>query len=175
MTQIDWDKVRCPFCNRGFLHDIASTIECQGCCRQADEGVWQELIRTRKELEQSEICCTEWEKQALDYKAENIALSGELERTRKALEFAWDALIYDGTPASKKALDKIKALTALEQKEVKMITDKDRVIKVSFYYQPTDDIFDADDMRNALYNFLDSFKMYDLQVKDTTIAQEQKD
>lgn len=56
-----------------------------------------------------------------------------------------------------------------------MITDKDRVIKVSFYYQPTDDIFDADDMRNALYNFLDSFKMYDLQVKNTTIALEQKE
>lgn len=56
-----------------------------------------------------------------------------------------------------------------------MITDKDRVIKVSFYYQPTDDIFDADDMRNALYNFLDSFKMYDLQVKDTTIELEQKE
>lgn len=56
-----------------------------------------------------------------------------------------------------------------------MITDKDRVIKVSFYYQPTDDIFDADDMRNALYNFLDSFKMYDLRVKDTTIEDETKD
>lgn len=56
-----------------------------------------------------------------------------------------------------------------------MITSKDRVIKVSFYYQPTDDIFDADDMRNALYNFLDSFKLYDLQVKDTTIEHEQKD
>lgn len=55
-----------------------------------------------------------------------------------------------------------------------MITDKDRVIKVSFYYQPTDDIFDADDMRNALYDFLDSFKIYNLQVKDTTIEQEQK-
>lgn len=52
----------------------------------------QELIRTRKELEQSETCCTEWEKQALDYKAENIALSGELERTRKTLEIAVDAL-----------------------------------------------------------------------------------
>lgn len=56
-----------------------------------------------------------------------------------------------------------------------MITDKDRVIKVSFYYQPTDDIFDADDMRNALYDFLDSFKIYGLQVKDTTIEHEQKD
>lgn len=56
-----------------------------------------------------------------------------------------------------------------------MITDKDRVIKVSFYYQPTDDIFDADDMHDALYNFLDSFKIYDLQVKDTTIEHETKD
>lgn len=55
-----------------------------------------------------------------------------------------------------------------------MITDKDRVIKVSFYYQPTDDIFDADDMRNALYDFLDCFKIYDLQVKDTTMEREQK-
>ena len=51
-----------------------------------------ELDHTRKELEQSEICCTEWEKQALDYKAENIALSGDLELTRKALEIAVDAL-----------------------------------------------------------------------------------
>ena len=55
-----------------------------------------------------------------------------------------------------------------------MITDKDRVIKVSFYYQPTDDIFDADDMRNALYDFFDSFKIYNLQVKDTTIEQKDK-
>lgn len=43
-----------------------------------------EFESTRKALEQSEICCTEWEKQALDYKAENIALSGDLERTRRA-------------------------------------------------------------------------------------------
>lgn len=53
-------------------------------CKRAE----QELICTRKALEQSEICCTEWEKEALDYKAENIALSGELERTRKALDVA---------------------------------------------------------------------------------------
>lgn len=52
----------------------------------------QELILKRKALEQSEICCTEWEKQALDYKAENIALSGELERTRKALEITKNAI-----------------------------------------------------------------------------------
>lgn len=33
-------------------------------------------------------CCSDWEKHVLDYKAENIALSGELERTRKALDVA---------------------------------------------------------------------------------------
>lgn len=41
-----------------------------------------------KDLEQSKIRCSAWEKQALDYKAENIALSGKLERTRKALDDA---------------------------------------------------------------------------------------
>jgi len=43
----------------------------------------------------------------------------ELIRTRKALEIAWDALIYDGTSASKNALDKIKTITTLEQKDIK--------------------------------------------------------
>jgi len=53
-----------------------------------------------------------------------------------------------------------------------MITNKDRVIKVSFYYDPTDDIFDADDMRNALYDFFDSNRLYFLETKDTTIEKE---
>lgn len=53
-----------------------------------------------------------------------------------------------------------------------MITSKDRVIKVSFYYDPTDDIFDADDMRNALYDFFDSNRLYFLETKDTTIEKE---
>lgn len=56
-----------------------------------------------------------------------------------------------------------------------MITSKDRVIKVSFYYAPTDDIFDADDMRNALYDFLDSNRLYFLETKNTTLEHEQKD
>ena len=37
-------------------------------------------------------CCSDWEKHALDYKAKNIALSGELERTRKALDKAKNGL-----------------------------------------------------------------------------------
>ena len=44
-------------------------------CHDALVGRTKELDSTQKALEQSEICCTEWEKQALDYKAENIALS----------------------------------------------------------------------------------------------------
>lgn len=88
----------------------------------------QEIIRTRKALEQSEICCTEWEKQALDYKAENIALSGELERTRKALDVAKDALkLFCGEDVSYYSQSKIDArdvrtaleqITALEQKKM---------------------------------------------------------
>lgn len=86
-----------------------------------------ELEKTRKTLEQSEICCTEWEKQALDYKAENIALSGDLERTRKALEMAVDALkwIHEtynlGMGYEAAIMEKcefaIEQITALEQKE----------------------------------------------------------
>lgn len=95
----------------------------------------KELYRIRKALEQSEICCTEWEKEALDYKAENIALSSDLELTRKALEIAVNALKfysdkpgnwlygefqgdYNETPSeiADEALNKIK--TTLEQKGV---------------------------------------------------------
>ena len=107
-----------------------SIMPCDCVCNfAASKAVWQELIRTRKTLEQSEICCTEWEKQALDYKAENIALSGDLERTRKALDVAVKRLGYikdnykSWTPdrdaqmiaQAANGLDEIK--TALEQKE----------------------------------------------------------
>ena len=53
-----------------------------------------------------------------------------------------------------------------------MITSKDRVIKVSFYYDPTDDIFDAEDMRMALYDFFGITRLYLLKTKDTTIEKE---
>lgn len=77
-----------------------------------------ELDRKTKSLEQSEICCTEWEKQALDYKAENIALSGDLERTRKALDLAKDTLYwYDDNYDSVVAQETINEITALEQKD----------------------------------------------------------
>lgn len=87
-----------------------------------------ELERTRKDLEQSEICCTEWEKQALDYKAENIALSGDLERTRKALDLAKDTIrhadwFFDGDyNVDAKTMHNeikcaIKGITAPEQKD----------------------------------------------------------
>lgn len=55
-----------------------------------------------------------------------------------------------------------------------MITSKDKVIKVSFYFEPTENIFDADDMRTALYAFFGSFRLYNLEIKDTTIEKEAK-
>ena len=93
--------MECPFCNKPLQPTLRQSDEywcenydCPGTNIEwvGSQKLWQELIRTRKALEQSEICCTEWEKQALDYKAENIALSGDLERTRKALEIAVGAI-----------------------------------------------------------------------------------
>ena len=56
----------------------------------------QELADTKNELEQSEICCTEWEKQALDYKAENIGLRSKLDIAVDALKGIKDEC-YDTT------------------------------------------------------------------------------
>lgn len=79
-------------------------------------------------------CCSDWEKHALDYKAENIALSGELERIRKALGVATgfikgisQTVINDCDNQyivlgnfKKFALDTLNQIkTALEQKDVK--------------------------------------------------------
>lgn len=119
--------MKCPFCNQPLHDDHDGYYSCysDNCCVSGGTlDTWQELIRTRKELEQSEICCTEWEKQAIDYKAENIALSGDFERTRKALNVAVDALkeIKDGkNPVSLGIYmdinDALEQITALEQKD----------------------------------------------------------
>lgn len=96
--------MKCPFCQQELHKDSDGYYTCYtdncGCMKYGGNGasgselLWLALIRTRKALEQSEICCTEWEKQALDYKAENIALSGDLERTRKQLEVAIEGIKY---------------------------------------------------------------------------------
>ena len=78
--------------NKGLWQALTDSMEEHDLCHDALVERTKELDHTRKALEQSEICCTEWEKQALDYKAENIALSGDLERTSKALDVAVDAL-----------------------------------------------------------------------------------
>lgn len=63
----------------------------------ANIDIWQELIKV---------------------KAENIALSGELERTRKALELAKDTLHwYDDNYDSVVAQETINEITALKQKD----------------------------------------------------------
>lgn len=90
-------KLLCPFCQHELVIPKEENRNGIQCCvyrnPKCEFDGWhfpvklvQELITTRKALDKSEHCCTEWEKQALDYKAENIALSGELERTRNALD-----------------------------------------------------------------------------------------
>lgn len=121
------DKLLCPFCQQELQEDIGydGDYSCPNC-REPYFGspeLWQALIDTKEALEQSETCCTEWEKQALDYKAENIALSGDLERTRKALDAAVDGLgkMTWGCDSSdaEYLLKEIEKITALEQKDVK--------------------------------------------------------
>lgn len=86
-------KLKCPVCN----HELYQTAsECLTyCCLNKDcpsdfklagsKEIWQALIQAKQDLEQSEKCCSAWEIQALDYKAETIALSGKLEIARKAM------------------------------------------------------------------------------------------
>lgn len=45
-----------------------------------------EFYALQKQICDLQDCCSEWEIQALDYKAETIALSGKLEIARQALE-----------------------------------------------------------------------------------------
>lgn len=128
-------KLKCPFCQQelkiaGEHTTIMSCFngDCKGSGLYGEKEFWQELICTHKELEQSQVCCSDWKKQALDYKAKDIALSGELERMHKALNVAKEALndiqftddgnqIVDIRTFAHHAYDQINK--ALEQKDVK--------------------------------------------------------
>ena len=125
--------MKCPFCQQELVEIQFGEQRYWTCindkCNESvglggNKKLWQELIHIHKTLEQSEICCTEWEKQALDYKAENIALSGELERTRKALDVAkeWLKEIQDKgeyVNPIELAESYLGEIEALEQKEEK--------------------------------------------------------
>lgn len=103
-------KLRCPFCGKKLTQSyFADQLCCEKCWENATERVWQAMIQSLKDrkelaiklaqttqsLEQSEKCCSAWETQALDYKAETIALSGKLEIARKTLKELWQATHYD--------------------------------------------------------------------------------
>lgn len=100
------DKLHCPFCQQELIREgmnhwwCSCNIEHQGKELYGTTALWQALIQSLKDreelaiklaqttqiLELSEKCCSAWETQALDYKAETIALSGKLEIATKALE-----------------------------------------------------------------------------------------
>lgn len=108
-------ELKCPFCQQELHKDSDGYYTCYtdncGCMK-------------------SEICCSEWKKQALDYKAENIALYGDLECTRKALDVAKHTIIHadwfldgdynvDAKTMHNEIKYTIKGITELEQKEIK--------------------------------------------------------
>lgn len=108
-------ELKCPFCQQELRQDYTGVMYCcnEKCKKSADWYgswvLWQELISTRKDL------------------SDKIGkLETELERTRKELDVAVDALdrmaihdsIYD--IIARNAMKRIKELeqiTALEQKE----------------------------------------------------------
>ena len=93
-------KFRCPFCKEEIISDLClmcdkidkgytsgrQIYKCNKCGLFGNKELWQALIQVKQDLEQSEKCCSAWETQALDYKAETIALSGKLKIATKALE-----------------------------------------------------------------------------------------
>lgn len=134
-------EMKCPICQNNLhkINIIVSTCtndKCKLWGSSIPNLVLEALAQAKQNLEQSEKCCTEWEKQALDYKAENIALSGDLERTRKALDVAVDILklVYQGNgdpqdivrykdnrwiSVRRLCMQALDEITALEQKDVK--------------------------------------------------------
>ena len=118
-------KLRCCFCQQELVREGSDNYWCKKCNLERDnpalygsQKLWQELIRTKKQLETTDL--------ELDQlNLEKYDIEDELERTRKALEIAVDALKYankcikggcvNWEPEIDKALDKIK--TALEPKD----------------------------------------------------------
>lgn len=126
------NELKCPYCNK-LLHCsgtqyIDGHVVAMWCCTNYEceqseyligtREMWEIvaiMIQAKQDLEQSEKCCSAWETQALDYKAETIALSGKLEIARKALEELWQATHYDTDGYLGKTIQK--ALEQIEQKD----------------------------------------------------------
>lgn len=84
-------KIKCPVCQNNLhkINVVVSTCtndKCKLWGSPIPNLVLEALTQAKQDLEQSKKCCSAWEIQALDYKAETIALSCKLEIVRKALE-----------------------------------------------------------------------------------------
>ena len=119
-------KLRCCFCQQELVREGSDNYWCKKCNLERDnpalygsQKLWQELIRTKKQLETTDL--------ELDQlNLEKYDIEDELERTRKALDVArhtigWINQMID-EHTDKQAI-KIKCeyalqqITALEQKE----------------------------------------------------------
>lgn len=93
--------MKCPFCQQELERQYdynrdALFHKCNKCYFRGDTILWQALIQAKQDLEQSEKCCSAWETQALDYKAETIALSGKLEIAKSYVKGISEMVINSG-------------------------------------------------------------------------------
>lgn len=102
-------KLKCPVCGKDLIpmtlssndngtlySSVAFPIKDCICNTSASKKIWQALIQAKQDLEQSEKCCSAWETQALDYKAETIALSGKLEIVKSYVKGISQMVINSG-------------------------------------------------------------------------------
>lgn len=90
--------VKCPICQNNLhkINVVVSTCtndKCKLWGSPIPNLVLEALQQAKQDLERSEKCCSDWGLQALDYKAENIALSGDLKLTREALDKGMEHII----------------------------------------------------------------------------------
>ena len=106
--------MKCPFCQQelrnccaGVIYTCSKPDSCPHEQCYGSKELWQALIQAKQDLEQSEKCCSAWETQALDYKAEVIALSGKLEIATSALYEICNDYQEDSSERAEKALEQI--------------------------------------------------------------------
>lgn len=116
-------KLKCPFCQTELDMDMMGEIGCPNdSCKKSmfmvgTKELWQALIQAKQDLEQSEKCCSAWETQALDYKAETIALSGKLKIATKALKDARMFVYTHCNATAVKTIDKaLERIIVLKEK-----------------------------------------------------------
>lgn len=124
-------KLKCPFCGKELQQGTPDTYSCPNIyCPQAFScwgsiPLWQALIQAKQDLEQSEKCCSAWETQALDYKAETIALSGKLEIAVDALKRLEKELYFNNAKQTGHIADSVMSIPSIALEQIEALEQKE--------------------------------------------------